>query len=140
MATPGNTDDPFGWLRNWSFFGAPQTLTQSILPNWSLISVSEANSSAPETERRIVAQDSYGRQIGRMMDAVEVLIAERPPGAPHVPAFADLAELKARIDAVKREGATERLDRVRQDLATLKADNRPEYDRQVAALRALIGD
>ena len=74
------------------------------------------------------------------MDAVEVLIAERPPGAPHVPAFADLAELKARIDAVKREGATERLDRVRQDLATLKADNRPEYDRQVAALRALIGD
>lgn len=142
MAMSGSTgggDDMFGWLRPWSLF-APQQLTQAILPNWALISVNESNSSAPETERRIVAQDSYGRQIGRLMDAVEALIAERKQDAPAVTAFAELAELKDRIDKVKREGAAERLDRIRQDLTMLKYDDPAEYKRQAEKLRALLDD
>src|SRR5512145_2677242 len=46
---------------------APDSLTQPILPGWTfgnVITVTERNSSAPETERAIVAEESYGRQLG----------------------------------------------------------------------------
>ncbi len=62
-----------------SWFGlAPNSLTQSILPDWSFMTINENNSSAPGTEQKIVSQDSYGRQIGRMMDVLEVLVAREP--------------------------------------------------------------
>ena len=57
---------------------APGTLNQSILPGWSFMTVNETNSSDPATEQRIVAGNSYGRQIGRMMDVVEELVKRDP--------------------------------------------------------------
>lgn len=44
----------------------------------NVITVTEANSTSPETEREILTKESYGRQLGRMMDAVAALIEERP--------------------------------------------------------------
>ena len=41
----------------------------------------QPESGDPETERRIIEAVSYGRQLGRMMDAVAVLIAQADPGS-----------------------------------------------------------
>ena len=71
-------------------FAAPQTLVQPILPGWvfgSVTNVTEQNSSAPETEREIIAAQSYGRQLGRVMDALAVLIADLPKAEQDAKAF-----------------------------------------------------
>ena len=90
MLHPQSTDDDKGlaWLLwPWRLAAsglAPQTLTQPINPGWSfgnVINVTSSNSSSPDTEREIVSRHSYGRQIGRMMDAIELLLEERGPKA-----------------------------------------------------------
>ena len=96
-------------------FTAPRNLVQPILPGWvfgSMINVTEKNSSAPDTEREIVAAHSYGRQLGRVMDAVAALIAELPRAKQDATAFADLIKLRREIDDLKLEAAARRLDRV----------------------------
>jgi hypothetical protein len=125
----------FPWLGK----AAPDTLVQPILPGWSLINITENNSSAPDTERRIVAQDSYGRQIGRIMDVVAALVAERPKDAPAGKAFSDFETLRKRVEKEKTQAAADRLTRVREDLERLKQEDPKAYAVQVAALRALLG-
>ena len=132
--------DLFPWIWPWNAKLAPDRLAQDILTGWSLISITENNSSAPDTERRIVAQESYGRQIGRLMDAVGALIAERPPGAPSREAFTALAALQKRVEAAKMEAAVDRLTRIREDLALLKVEKPEVYAEQVKALRAILAD
>src|SRR4051794_15305616 len=91
---------------------------QPINPGWTfgnLISVTEQNSSSPDTERNIVAAHSYGRQLGRLMDAVAELIAELPEAEQHRPAFRQLATLRDGIDTIKAKSATRRLDRLAAD-------------------------
>jgi hypothetical protein len=134
--------DLFSWLRAWqtAVFSAPQQLYQPILPGWSLINVNETNSSAPDTEARIVAKDSYGRQLGHILDAVSALISERPEHLLPVDAFERLKELKSRIDTTKKDAAIARLNRVRNDLLLLKEKDHDEYERQIAALKAALGD
>jgi hypothetical protein len=134
--------DLFSWMRAWqtALFAAPQQLYQPILPGWSLITVNETNSSAPDTEARIVAKDSYGRQLGQILDALSALISERPEHSPPIDAFKRLKELKSRIDATKKEAAASRLNRVSDDLLLLKERNHSEFERQIASLRALLAD
>ena len=75
---------------------APQALSQPILPGWLLgntFNVTEENSGSPETEQEIVASHSYGQQLGRILDAVNELIAERPAGAPDVQSIRDFRHL-----------------------------------------------
>jgi hypothetical protein len=139
---PTGGDLLFSWLRAWqtALFAAPQQLYQPILPGWSLMTVNETNSSAPDTEARIVARDSYGRQLGHILDALSVLISERPKHLPPVDAFERLEELKRRIDTAKKDAAIARLNRVRNDLLLLKEKDHDEYERQIAALKAALGD
>jgi hypothetical protein len=134
--------DLFSWLRAWqtALFAAPQQLNQPILPDWSLISVNETNSSAPDTEARIVARDSYGRQLGYIIDALSALLSERPPHLASIDAFERLKELKGRIDTTKKDAAIARLNRVRNDLLLLKEKDRDEYERQVASLKSALSD
>jgi hypothetical protein len=134
--------DPFWWLRPWSgAFGlAPQDLTQSILPGWSFININETNSGAPDTERRILASDSYGRQLGRLLDAVAALIDERPADARPEPAFTQLAELKERIDGIKADGVSARLQRLVDDLRLLKARDKDAYEAHIQAIQKLIAE
>jgi len=123
------------------FFAAPQNLAQSILPGWAfnnVISVTEQNSSAPDTEREIVAAHSYGRQLGRVIDALAALIAELPKTKRGAKAFAALTEMRQEIDDIKLRAATKRLDRIASDLAMLKRTKRDEYDRVVAKLREAL--
>lgn len=56
---------------------APDYLTQSILPNWnvSMFTINLGSSPRPETEQTILREvGSYGRQIGHLAEALEVVI------------------------------------------------------------------
>lgn len=125
-------------MQLWMPFSAPEHLSQSILPGWSLISVNESNSSAPDTEQAIVAKSSYGKQLGRLVDAVEALIRERPASAPRLAAFDALHQIAAEIDAAKLAATSARLDRVRADLDLLRTHDPVAFAEQTAALRAIL--
>lgn len=141
------TDTPLDTLLNgWTSMAlAPQKLWQSFNNGWSFgnVTISSQNSSAPETEQAIVAVESYGRQIGKLMDAVDLLI-KREPDWEDTEAFAEVDKLKARIEGVKRDMAVRRIDQLRGDLATLRASDDPadtaRYDACLDALRRLLDE
>jgi hypothetical protein len=139
--TSSGTDlfDPYlKLMQMWMSAAAPQQLSQSILQGWSLITVNSQNSSAPDTEQAIVARASYGKQIGRLLDAVAALIDERPGSAPKVEAFTELKALTDEIDQTKLAIASARLDRVRSDLHLLREQEPEEFERQAALLRRVL--
>lgn len=107
---------------------APYYLSQDILRGWSFLTINENNSSAPDTERRIVAQESYGKQLGKLTDAVAELIALSGTTSP---AFTEVIDLKARVDAAKAAAKSDRLKRLADDLKALK-------DSDPAAFKALV--
>ena len=123
----------------WSWFSE---FVQPINPGWTFgnLTINEQNSSAPDTERDIVAVDSYGRQLGHVIDALAVLIRERSDWT-HQPAFKELITMRDRIEEIKARSAARRLDRIAADLAELrnKTDN-SEYQRLVEKLRKALTD
>ena len=101
-------------------------LTQPILPGWLVgnnISVTEENSSSPETEQKSVAKYSYGRQLGQVIDVLGDLIDNWPGGAPNDPSVQRFAELRDGIEGIKAE----RIARAISDLAEMKQRNPGEY-------------
>jgi len=137
-AGPSGLFDPFAWLKTW--YAMPTdtgAFVQPILPGWTFgnLVVNETNSSAPATEAAIVSQESYGRQLGKLMDAVCVLI-ERQGGPGGNEALKELVELRSRIEDIKAATITDHLKRVEQDLAHLKTHNKGAYK---AAVRTLLG-
>lgn len=87
---------------------APQALTQPINPGWIFgnVSITNENSGDPEAERRILSEVSYGRQLGRIMDVISVLIdmtdrAELTPEDRRV--IKEFRDLEAKIKALKAE-------------------------------------
>jgi len=122
-------------------FAAPRNLVQPILPGWvfgSVTNITEQNSSAPDTEREIVAAQSYGRQLGRIMDALAVLIAELPEAKQAEKAFEEFTAIRLQIDAIKAKAAARRLNEIASDLSTLKETNLEEYGRVAATLQHLL--
>jgi hypothetical protein len=120
------------------FFAAPQSLVQPILPGWvigNVTNITEQNSSAPDTEREIVAAQSYGRQLGRVMDALAALIADLPKAEQDATAFKKFTKIYGEINAIKAKAAAGRIDRIAADLATLEETNPQEYERLAARLR-----
>ncbi|HMN94688.1 MAG TPA: hypothetical protein PKC60_15780 [Hydrogenophaga sp.] len=56
---------------------APDALTQPILPNWQihLFNVNLGTSSNPAVEQKVLQSvGSYGRQIGRLAEALELVV------------------------------------------------------------------
>jgi len=122
-------------------FAAPHNLVQPILPGWmfgAVVNVTEQNSSAPDTEREIVAKQSYGRQLGRIIDALVVLIEQQEKEGRKSQAFDGLLELARSISAIKTRAAARRLDRVIDDLATLKEKEPKEFHRVAETLRNVL--
>lgn len=115
---------------------APHSLTQPINPGWTfgnLIQVTDRNSSAPDTEQQILSRHSYGRQLGRVMDAVALLL-ERADAQTRDDARAeDFAALQRDVSAIKREQSAARLQRLRDELVSLRRDH-PEVWRELRAL------
>jgi hypothetical protein len=150
MSSNSQLSNPAGWdWTSWmkgpmpnplDFFAAPRNFVQPILPGWFGIvtNITEQNSSAPETEREIVAAQSYGRQLGRVMDALAVVIADLPKEQQDAPPFEEFAKLRSEIDGIKAQAAARRLDRIAADLATLKATKPEEYERLAATLRKAL--
>ncbi|HTS20193.1 MAG TPA: hypothetical protein VMN79_00135 [Casimicrobiaceae bacterium] len=132
--------DPTEWMRTWPFTWrtAPEVLTEPILPGWTF-NINSNNSTSPETEVDVVAKHSYGRQLGRISDALEALIGERGKGASKDKRFSAFLAMKHQIDQVKREAAIARLERITNDLALLKTQDPPQFDRLREALQRALG-
>jgi len=133
---------PF-WLPDPPAPAASDDFVQPINPGWTfgnLISVTEQNSSAPDTERDIVSVESYGRQLGRVIDALAELIKERPKSAPQKLALNELVALRDKIEKIKSKSAERRLDRITADLAELRKSDKSEYQRLVQKLRKALDD
>lgn len=123
------------WQAIWR--ATPDNLVQPILPGWTF-NINSSNSTAPQTEVDVVAKHSYGRQIGRMSDALELLIEERYGKAPEDRRFADFLAMKHEIDGVKQDAAIGRIERIIRDLALLKAQDQEHYERLRDALREAL--
>ena len=138
--TPADLAD---WLRSWSeaMRLVPQSLTQAINPGWSFgpsFTLNSGNSSAPQTEIEVLQRHSYGRQLGRISEALELLIEERARSSPKDKRFDDFLKMKAEIDAVKLDAAAARVDSLRSDLAALKKSRPAEYKKLKDALRKAL--
>lgn len=141
------TDTPLdAFTRSWASMAlAPQKLWQSINSGWSFgnVTINESNSSAPQTEQAILAQESYGRQIGKLLDAVDLLVKKQPDWK-QTKAFEEVDNLKTKIDGVKHDLAIKRIEQLRGDLDLLRlstnaADN-AQYAAWMVALRKLLDD
>lgn len=117
-----------------------QALSQPINPGWSFgnVIVNEKNSSAPQTEQAILAEESYGRQIGKLLEAVHQLIQAQPGGGGGVDAFSDIAALRAKVERLKQAAAARRIDQLKQDLELLRTYDPEAFEAQAAGLRAIL--
>ncbi|HSW06872.1 hypothetical protein [Aquabacterium sp.] len=118
------------------FTFAPERLWQPINPGWSFgnLIVNQQNSSAPEVEQAVVSQVSYGKQIGKLIDAIEVLI-EAAPAVSKVPAIEEFGKLVDKIKDIKKASMHQRLDRLREELEALKAHDQSAWQQLAAALK-----
>jgi len=138
---PSTADDPtallatpFLWpmavARSWSSLLnlAPQSLVQPINPGWTLgnvINITENNSTAPDTEREVLNKHSYGRQLGRIMDALTLVLEAGVVDRDSLSdakrkRLDDFLELKKDIDDVKVQEAMKRVARIKSDLEFLR--------------------
>jgi hypothetical protein len=117
--------DPASWLKQWTSAMqlAPNTLVQPILPGWTL-NVNAFNSSAPQTEADVVSKHSYGRQLGRISEALAILVDARDPKRSDE-RFEDFRTMTDDIDKIKAGNAEARVARLLADLDLLKV-LRPE--------------
>ena len=101
--------------------------------------LNEHNSKAPDTEHAILSEESYGRQIGKLLDAVHELIKDKP-GSDSNPALRDITVLREKVERVKREAAVSRIDQLRRDLELLKASDKVGFQKSIEGLRTLLPD
>jgi hypothetical protein len=102
------------------------------------ININTSRAGDPELERRITEQvASYGRQLGKILDALDVPIrADSRPDLRRKDDQAKLEELqslRAEVEAVKARTAADRLDQLVSDVRALRADP----DANADALRRL---
>src|SRR5712672_3424246 len=124
---------PGEWMRTWQAMWrlTPDSVAQQILPGWTF-NINSSNSTAPQTEADVVAKHSYGRQIGRMADALELLLNERH--GPDDKRVSDFLTMKQEIDKVKRDAVATRVERLVKDLELLKSRDDPQYEHLREAL------
>jgi hypothetical protein len=140
---------PTAWFPAWwpggaSSTPAPQNFEQPILPGWifgSVVHIDEHNSAAPEVEAAVLREQSYGRQLGQIMDALQVLIDERgKAGRVRNPYIDKFTAMKRDIDHIKAQTAAARVQQLGTDLAILKNHDRAQYDRLRAEILHQLGD
>jgi hypothetical protein len=118
---------PFFWpMPPMPLAAATENLSQSILPGWNFgpITINDQNSGSPSAELEIVAAASYGRQLGKLMDAVCLLIERdgHNDDADLPPPLADLLALRDRVEAIKTDTAKRRVQQVARDLRDVLRD------------------
>jgi hypothetical protein len=138
---------PLQAMREWSDFVrlAPHTLTQSILQGWTLgnvYNINESNSNAPGTEQEILRQHSYGRQLGRITDALSVMVdramQDEQLSEAERTRLAGFTKLAGEIQEIKDSEALKRTKRMADHLDELRK-TRPElYAKAVAVLEPVL--
>lgn len=119
-------------------------LLHSIGDQLGLININTTRAGDAHLEQRITEQvASYGRQLGWVVDALDVLIRTgRPAGLDPEDAAAldQVTALRADVEAAKQQLARERIDRLVADIRTLRQDPQ-RYAAELNLLkRALAGD
>ena len=89
-------------------------------------------------EQRLRAESAEATRR-RILDAVYELSRERT-GASSKLVFQEIADLRAKVERLKREAAAERIDQLRRDLELLKASDRSAFEERVRSLRLLLPD
>lgn len=115
------------WL---SLFGirAPLSgnVTQDIAPSIGLVNINATRSGDPELEHRIITQvASYGRQLGWLLEAVDVLARQqsrRGLDEADIHALDQLHKLAERVAAVKEQKALDHVDRIVSEVQALSRD------------------
>jgi hypothetical protein len=119
------------WL---SMFGIRTPLsgdvTQDIAPSiggqLGLLNINATRSGDPALEQRIITQvASYGRQLGWLIEAVDVLArrqSRRGLSEADIHALDQLHELAERVAAVKEQAALEQIDRIVSEVQALSRD------------------
>jgi hypothetical protein len=99
-------------------------VTQAI--DTSFIRITGSSAGDPALERQIVEQvASYGRQLGRVLDALDVLIRHTDEAALSSGdrrALDELQSLRAEIEAAKARAAASQVDGVVADIRALRRD------------------
>lgn len=136
---------------NWPLSGA---VSQVISPmQWwirtlsqqtGFININNVRSTDPEMERRIIEDvASYGRQLGRIMEALDVVVRHAPPDAltaDEQRALGDFSDLVRRVEAIKDESrpatpTPARVERLIGEVRALEHRDERAYGEIVARLR-----
>lgn len=107
---------------NW-FPWLPASVDERFNNGWTFgnVYVTQANSASPEAEREIVSRYSYGRQLGRLTDAL-VALAEAS-GLDGDAKVRPLIEMAGEIDALKQQAKQRRGAQLLAELKALKRDD-----------------
>src|SRR6188472_1839726 len=120
------------------------SLIRSFGEQLGFININTTGAGDAQLERRIVEQvASYGRQLGRVLDAVDVLIRHRIAG--ELPpedrrALERLQSLRSEIMAAKERVALERVDRLIADIHALRQDPQGNHAALQRVREALQGE
>src|SRR3954447_16171180 len=102
------------------------SLVRSAGDQLGFININTTQSANPELERRIVTEvASYGRQLGRILDAVAVLIRRSGPenlSEDERRALDDFEALRTEIEAAKANFTAGNVDRLVADIRALAQD------------------
>ena len=86
-----------------------------------MTNITEENSSAPDTERDILASHSYGRQLGRVIDALAAVVDHLGMG--DQAAVKEFTKIRDEINEIKQKAGARRINRIVADLAMLRDSN-----------------
>jgi hypothetical protein len=119
------------------------SLLHAVGGQLGFINVNATRAGDVQLEQRITEQvASYGRQLGWIVDALEVLIRTGRPaglGPEDAAALDQLTDLQAEVEKAKEDVTRARIDRLVADIRTLRQDperNRDELQRLRRALEA----
>jgi hypothetical protein len=141
------------WLRAFGLHGplsgdVNQAIDASLLHaiggQLGLVNITTSRTADVQLEQRITEQvASYGRQLGWIVDALDVLIRTRRPaglGPEDAAALDQLTKLRAEVEATKEQVARDRIDRLVADIRGLRQDPERNHDLLQRLRRALDGD
>jgi hypothetical protein len=158
MDRPSSNQGPdVSWPWTWPLGG---DVTQWIRTSWikslsdqtGFININNVRAGDPEVERRIIEDvASYGRQLGRIMEALDVVIGHLGLGertdltADERHALQGFSDLVRQVQTLKGDTSPPRLtvaelERMLDDLQALKHQDPPAYQRIAARLQDLIAD
>ncbi|NML18886.1 hypothetical protein [Azohydromonas caseinilytica] len=108
---------------------APEWLNQSINPNWNFGTViyNQDNSANPKAEQAILAQYSYGRQLGRIQDVIELLLElQKASISDENKAVQQFSAMLKDIHREKTKARNDRIKELQDELEKLQKGDDPE--------------